>query len=167
MKKKKRNTVPKLFDVVHWTQMTYQHKNTDINLTDGCRVNRSGFESCQSIELKDSMGSDSSSMEAAWKQSAASLILPSCLLSNPKQCQAMRLVGSIRSASDSALLAAQKNFGPNLWIMPPIKILHGTWFGSSSIPLIVARRASSFSPRPSNKTPAKPHSKIWKKLDAI
>jgi len=119
---------------------------------------------CQRIELKVSMGSDSSSMEAAWKQSAASLIRPSCLLSNPKQCQAMRLVGSIRSASDSALLAAQKNFGPTLWIMAPIKILHGTWFGSNSIPLIVARRASSFCPRPSDKTPAKAQRKIWSSI---
>lgn len=82
---KKRNAVPKLFLCVPMNSKDVcTEKHDEINLTDGCRVNCLGIESGQGIELKLSMGSDSSSMEAAWKHSAASLIRPSCLWSNPK-----------------------------------------------------------------------------------
>lgn len=85
----------------------------------------------QDIVVKLSMGSDSSSTEAAWKQSTASAILPSSLWTIPKWYQAKWLVGSILSASDIRVRATGNILGPILHSTDPINILQGTYFGSN------------------------------------
>ena len=72
------------------------------------------------------MGSDSSSKEAAWKQSTASPIRLSSLWTNPKEYHAMQFVGSILNASESKILATESAFEPIFVNTALIKILQGT-----------------------------------------
>ena len=86
-------------------------------------------------DLKLSTGS-------AWKQSAASASLPSCLWTSPRKNQAIRFVGSSLRAFERKHLATGRNLGPCLERRAPIETLDGTCSTSMERALKYAASAS-------------------------